>query len=47
MVNAFRYGFLDRSDVALGWAFGIMTLAAVVLFAVALWLMRRGTGLKD
>jgi hypothetical protein len=33
--------------VALGWAFGIMTLAAVVLFAVALWLMRRGTGLKD
>ena len=47
MVNAFRYGFLDRSDVALGWAFGIMTLAAAVLFAVALWLMRRGTGLKD
>jgi ABC-2 type transport system permease protein len=47
MVNAFRYGFLDRSDVALGWAFGIMTLAAAVLFAVALRLMRRGTGLKD
>jgi ABC-2 type transport system permease protein len=47
MVNAFRYGFLDRSDVALGWAFGVMTLAAAALFAVALWLMRRGTGLKD
>ena len=47
MVNAFRYGFLDRSDVAVGWAFGIMALAAVVLFAVALWLMRRGTGLRD
>ena len=47
MVNAFRYGFLDRSDVAVGWAFAIMALAAVVLFAVCLWLMRRGSGLKD
>lgn len=47
MVNAFRYGFLDRSDVAVGWAFGIMALAAAALFAVSLWLMRRGTGLRD
>ena len=47
MVNAFRYGFLDRSDVAVGWAFAIMALAAVMLFAVCLWLMRRGSGLKD
>ena len=47
MVNAFRFGFLDRSDVAVGWAFGIMALAAVVLFFVALRLMDRGTGLKD
>lgn len=47
MVNAFRFGFLDRSDVAVGWAFGIMALAAVVLFCVALRLMDRGTGLKD
>ncbi|MBM4232642.1 MAG: ABC transporter permease [Gammaproteobacteria bacterium] len=47
MVNAFRYGFLGRSDVQLGLAFGIMTLAALALFGVALWLMERGTGLRD
>jgi len=47
MVNAFRYGFLGRSDVELGLAFGIMTLAALALFGVALWLMERGTGLRD
>lgn len=47
MVNAFRYGFLGRSDVHVGLAFGIMTLAAIVLFAVAMWLMERGIGLRD
>ncbi|MBM4198567.1 MAG: ABC transporter permease [Gammaproteobacteria bacterium] len=47
MVNAFRYGFLGRSDVHVGLAFGIMTLAALALFGVALWLMERGTGLRD
>jgi len=47
MVNAFRYGFLGRSDVHVGLAFGIMTLAALALFGVALWLMARGTGLRD
>ncbi|NDF83365.1 MAG: ABC transporter permease, partial [Actinobacteria bacterium] len=44
MVNAFRYGFLGRSDVHVGLAFGIMALAALALFGVALWLMERGTG---
>ncbi len=47
MVNAFRYGFLGRSDVHVGLAFGIMTLAALALFGIALWLMERGTGLRD
>ncbi|MBU6377365.1 MAG: ABC transporter permease [Gammaproteobacteria bacterium] len=47
MVNAFRYGFLGRSDVHVGLAFGIMTLAAIALFAVAMWLMERGIGLRD
>ncbi|MBM4238915.1 MAG: ABC transporter permease [Gammaproteobacteria bacterium] len=47
MVNAFRYGFLGRSDVHVGLAFGIMTLAVLALFGVALWLMERGTGLRD
>lgn len=47
MVNAFRYGFLGVSDVSLVTAFTIMMLSAVVLFAVALFLMNRGTGMRD
>ncbi|MBU3671098.1 MAG: ABC transporter permease [Sinobacteraceae bacterium] len=47
MVNAFRYGFLGRSDVDVLLAFAIMLGAAVILFGVALTLMRRGTGLRD
>jgi hypothetical protein len=30
-----------------GLAFAIMALSAAVLFLIALWLMRRGTGLRD
>lgn len=47
MVNAFRYGFLGRSDLEVGLAFAIMVLSAAVLFVIALWLMQRGTGLRD
>ena len=47
MVNAFRYGFLGKSDVDVGLAFGIMGLSAVALFGVAVVLMNRGTGLRD
>ena len=47
MINAFRYGFLGRSDVEVGLAFAIMVLSAVVLFVIALWLMQRGAGLRD
>lgn len=47
MVNAFRYGFLGVSDVHVGFAFTIMTVAALVLFATALTLLERGTGTRD
>jgi ABC-2 type transport system permease protein len=47
MVNAFRYGFLGTSDVNLGLAFAIMIGSAIVLFGIALALMKRGTGLRD
>jgi len=47
MVSAFRYGFLGTSDVDLPRAFGIMTLAVLGMFALALWLLNRGSGIRD
>ena len=47
MVNAFRYGFLGRSDVDVFAALAIMTLSVVVLFFIALHLMSRSAGLRD
>jgi ABC-2 type transport system permease protein len=47
MVNAFRYGFLGVSDVDVGAAFALMAAAAVVLFALAVGLMNRGTGTRE
>ena len=47
MVNAFRYGFLGSSDVDIGVAFFMMTGFALVLFALAIWLMERGIGMRE
>lgn len=47
MVNAFRYGFLGQSDVHVGFAFLVMTVAMVVLFALCVWLMNRGVGIRE
>lgn len=47
MVNAFRYGFLGRSDVHVGFSFLFMIVALVVLFAACVWLMEKGTGTRD
>jgi ABC-2 type transport system permease protein len=47
MVNAFRYGFLGTSDVNVYVAFTIMLVSAVLLFAVALFFMNRGTGMRE
>ena len=47
MVNAFRYGFLGVSDVSVPGAFAIMAVTVIALFAFALTLMNKGTGLRD
>jgi ABC-2 type transport system permease protein len=47
MVSAFRYGFLGISDVDVGFSFAIMIGAVLVLFAACVWLMNRGTGIRD
>ena len=47
MVNAFRYGLLGISDVSMWTAFSLMLLFIVGLSALALWLLKRGVGLRS
>jgi len=47
MVSAFRYGFLGTTDVDLRLAYGIMIGAVVVMFATAVTLLNRGTGIRE
>lgn len=47
MVNTFRYGILGTSDVNVWLSTGMLILFSVALFGVALYLLRRGTGLRQ
>jgi ABC-2 type transport system permease protein len=47
MVNAFRYGFFGKADVAIGLAFAIMFIAGTALFAFAVHMLNRGTGIRE
>ena len=47
MVNAFRYGLLGTSDVPIGVAYALMLGFVVALGALALWLLKRGVGLRS
>lgn len=47
MINAFRYGILGVSDVDIRWAFIMLCLFTVILFSFSLYLLRRGTGLRQ
>lgn len=47
MVNAFRYGMLGVSDIPVAAAFGIIILFIVLLSAYALFLLNRGTGIRN
>ena len=47
MVNAFRYGMLGRSDIPLGTAYAIILLAVGAMFALALFLVKRGYGIRS
>jgi len=46
MVNAFRYGMLGTSDVSIGTAYAIIVGSFAALFAFALYLLHKGTGLR-
>ena len=47
MVNAFRYGLLGVSDIAMWQAFAIILGFIVALGAFAMWLLARGVGIKS
>jgi len=47
MVNAFRYGLLGTSDVSMWTAFALMLAFIVGLSTLALWLLKRGVGLRS
>ncbi|MGB5200085.1 MAG: ABC transporter permease [Sedimenticolaceae bacterium] len=47
MVNAFRYGLLGVSDIAMWQAFIIIVGFILALGSVAMWLLARGVGIKS
>jgi ABC-2 type transport system permease protein len=47
MVNAFRYGLLGSSDVPLWVSYALMLGFVAALSALALWLLKRGVGLRS
>lgn len=47
MVNAFRYGILGHSDVNIFVALGLITLFVFLLFSYALYLLKKGTGMRE
>jgi len=47
MVNAFRYGFLGVSDVNVGFAYSIMVVFLLGLYGFAVFLLQRGTGIRE
>lgn len=47
MVNAFRYGILGKSDISIAYAYLIVGLFVVGLFATCLILLNRGVGIRE
>jgi len=47
MVNAFRFGILGSSDIGIGVAYVIVTGFVILLFGASMFLMHRGTGIRE
>ena len=47
MVNAFRYGILGASDIAISHAYSIVILFIAILFTASLLLLNRGVGIRE
>ena len=46
MVNSFRLGFRGVSDIELGTAIGVIVVFILILFAICMTLLDRGTGIR-
>jgi ABC-2 type transport system permease protein len=47
MINAFRYGMLELSDVPQGLALSVIIVFIVLSYCLNLWLLNRGVGIKS
>ena len=47
MVNGFRYGFIGVTDINIYFAFSMLVVFAVLFFVVALYLIKKGVGLRN
>ena len=47
IVNGFRYGFLGTSDVSIWLSTGLLAAFALILLAIAIYLIRTGLGLRQ
>ena len=47
MVDSFRYGFRGNSDLTLGLSTSVIISFILILFSVALFLLHRGTGIRQ
>lgn len=46
MVNGFRYGFLGVTDINIWMGLGMLSLFAILLFALNVYLLKKGTGIR-
>jgi len=47
MVNSFRYGILGISDINISHALIMLTVFILILFGISVWLLKRGTGMRQ
>jgi ABC-2 type transport system permease protein len=47
MIGGFRYGFLGISDINVWVGLGMLVLFSVLLFSFTLYLLRKGTGVRE
>lgn len=47
MVNGFRYGILNISDVGIGWAVAVIVLFIIIMFVAAHQMLAKGKGIRS